>query len=98
MVHFQLGIRVRDVEAGDPHRRRLKVVEASFGDAGRHLGTEAARLAGFMRHQSDLWRTYEALRDAEEGFAMRQVRKRGDIYPVFRELFARQSGTEGEAR
>ena len=54
--------------------------------------------AGFMRHQSDLWRTYEALRDAEEGFAMRQVRKRGDIYPVFRELFARQSGAEGTAR
>jgi uncharacterized sporulation protein YeaH/YhbH (DUF444 family) len=29
---------------------------------------------------------------------MRQVRKRGDIYPVFRELFARQSGAEGTAR
>jgi uncharacterized sporulation protein YeaH/YhbH (DUF444 family) len=54
--------------------------------------------AGFMRHQSDLWRTYEALRGTDAGFAMRQVRQRSDIYPVFRELFERKSGVEGAAR
>jgi uncharacterized sporulation protein YeaH/YhbH (DUF444 family) len=47
--------------------------------------------AGFMRHKSDLWRTYEALHGTDAGFAMRQVRQRGDIYPVFRELFERKS-------
>src|SRR5215203_3331057 len=54
--------------------------------------------AGFMRHQSDLWRTYEALRGTDAGFAMRQVRQRSDIYPVFRELFERKSHVEGAAR
>jgi len=51
-----------------------------------------------MRHQSDLWRTYEALRGTDAGFAMRQVRQRSDIYPVFRELFERKSHVEGAAR
>ncbi len=54
--------------------------------------------AGFVRHQSDLWRTYEILRGGEANFAMRQVRQRGEIYPVFRELFQRKGTDEGAAR
>jgi uncharacterized sporulation protein YeaH/YhbH (DUF444 family) len=50
--------------------------------------------AGFIRSQSDLWRTYEGLRGTEGGFAMRQVRQRGDIYPVFRDLFRRKADAE----
>ncbi len=53
--------------------------------------------AGFVRHQSDLWRTYEMLRGEEASFAMRRVRQRSDIYPVFRELFQRRTGAEGAA-
>jgi hypothetical protein len=33
-----------------------------------------------------LWRTYKAVQ-ATGRFAMRRVHQRGDIYPVFRELF-----------
>jgi uncharacterized sporulation protein YeaH/YhbH (DUF444 family) len=46
---------------------------------------------GFMPRQSDLWRTYEPVRQAEPRFAMRKVRHRRDIYPVFRDLFQRKT-------
>jgi hypothetical protein len=43
---------------------------------------------------TNLWRAYRRV-PADEPFAMRRVRHRRDIYPVFRELFARKS--EGAA-
>jgi len=52
---------------------------------------EESRSMGFMPRQSDLWRTYEPIRDADPRFAMRKVRHRRDIYPVFRELFQRKA-------
>lgn len=46
------------------------------------------------RHQA-LWREYEAIQ-AEHGdfFAMQQISDPTDIYPVFRELFQRKSGSQ----
>jgi len=40
---------------------------------------------------SDLWQCYESV--ADPGFAMRKVHDRRDIWPVFRELFARKEAT-----
>lgn len=37
-----------------------------------------------------LWRAYREVDQAWSNFAMKRVARRGDIYPVFRELFARQ--------
>ena len=51
---------------------------------------------GFLSRASDLWRTYELLKDQEPNFAMRRVSHRNEIYPVFRELFERK--TEGAAK
>ena len=57
---------------------------------------------GLTSRASDLWRAYEAMQDSglkEAGprFAMRQVRHRRDIFPVFRELFRRRGqGAEAE--
>jgi hypothetical protein len=48
---------------------------------------------GFMPRETELWRTYGKLRGAEPRLAMRKVRHRKDIYPVFRELF-RKGATE----
>ncbi|MCP8936975.1 YeaH/YhbH family protein [Alsobacter sp. SYSU M60028] len=45
---------------------------------------------GLGSRASDLWRTYETIRDSEPAFAMRKVRHRRDIFPVFRELFQRR--------
>jgi uncharacterized sporulation protein YeaH/YhbH (DUF444 family) len=47
---------------------------------------------GLHAHPTDLWRAYEQMRDAGPRFAMRKVRHRRDIYPVFREFFQRRDG------
>jgi len=41
---------------------------------------------------TNLWRAYRRVGD-DQPFAMRKVKHRRDIYPVFRELFSRQSQT-----
>ena len=45
---------------------------------------------GLGNRPSDLWRTYEGLKDPGPRFAMRKVRHRRDIFPVFRDLFQRR--------
>ena len=52
---------------------------------------------GFIRRDSDLWQTYEAIVASGAPLAMRKVGHRRDIYPVFRDLFARKVGTEAAA-
>ena len=44
---------------------------------------------GPAARESDLWRTYRPLPKSGTPFAMRKVRHRREIYPVFRELFRR---------
>jgi uncharacterized sporulation protein YeaH/YhbH (DUF444 family) len=39
--------------------------------------------------ETALWRTYKLIAEADDALAMRRVRGRSDIYPVFRELFSR---------
>jgi uncharacterized sporulation protein YeaH/YhbH (DUF444 family) len=39
-----------------------------------------------------LWRSYRGVGEEYENFAMKRVGRPGDIYPVFRELFARKEG------
>ena len=43
--------------------------------------------------ETALWRTYKLIADQNDALAMRRVRSRSDIYPVFRELFARARRT-----
>lgn len=45
--------------------------------------------SGWFNRPSDLWQSYDAIEDP--GFARRSVRGRGDIWPVFRELFSRKA-------
>ena len=52
---------------------------------------------GLGNRASDLWRTYEALRETGAPFGMRRVRHRRDIFPVFRELFQRRTEGAGAA-
>jgi hypothetical protein len=51
---------------------------------------------GFIRRDSDLWQTYTTICRSGAPMAMRKVGHRRDIYPVFRELFARKSAQEQE--
>ena len=41
-------------------------------------------------HQT-LWREYETLKESHENFAMQNIRSTDDIFPVFRELFKKQT-------
>jgi uncharacterized sporulation protein YeaH/YhbH (DUF444 family) len=43
---------------------------------------------------SSLWNAYESLRNEGQPLAMRKVNTRGEIFPVFRELFQRRQGEE----
>ena len=52
---------------------------------------------GFIRRDSDLWQTYTGLIKSGAPMAMRKVGHRRDIYPVFRELFAKKVGAEVDA-
>ncbi|HVY18192.1 MAG TPA: YeaH/YhbH family protein [Rhodopila sp.] len=52
---------------------------------------------GFIRRDSDLWQTYSSIIRAGAPMAMRKVGHRRDIYPVFRELFAKKVGSEAAA-
>lgn len=45
----------------------------------------------FLRSETDLWRGYKVIADDKPHLAMRQVQDRRDIFPVFRELFARRA-------
>lgn len=45
---------------------------------------------GAPTSSKDLWRGYAALAAAAPNFAMKLVHGRADVYPVFRELFAKQ--------
>jgi uncharacterized sporulation protein YeaH/YhbH (DUF444 family) len=60
------------------------------------VGTEENRApAGFIRHRTALWQTYEPLQK-QGAIAMRRVTHRREIYPVFRALF-RRGGLEETA-
>jgi len=50
---------------------------------------------GFIRRDSDLWQTYSVICQSGAPLAMRKVGHRRDIYPVFRELFAKKQATAG---
>ena len=52
---------------------------------------------GFIRRDSDLWQTYSSIIRSGAPMAMRKVGHRRDIYPVFRELFAKKTGSEATA-
>jgi len=49
---------------------------------------------GFIRRDSDLWQTYSGIIRTGAPMAMRKVGHRRDIYPVFRELFAKKQRGE----
>jgi uncharacterized sporulation protein YeaH/YhbH (DUF444 family) len=49
---------------------------------------------GFIRRDSDLWQTYSSIIRTGAPMAMRKVGHRRDIYPVFRELFAKKQRGE----
>lgn len=64
------------------------------------VGSDPSTLpTGFMpsTRETDLWKTYKQVASRTDApFAMKKVRHRRDIYPVFRELFARDAADQAE--
>ncbi|NPD67830.1 YeaH/YhbH family protein [Lichenicola cladoniae] len=46
-----------------------------------------------IRGETDLWRGYKAVAETNDRLTMRQVSEKRDIFPVFRDLFARRPET-----
>ena len=44
-----------------------------------------------IRGETDLWRGYKQVAEQSDRLVMRQVSEKRDIFPVFRELFARRA-------
>jgi uncharacterized sporulation protein YeaH/YhbH (DUF444 family) len=53
-----------------------------------YVDIPSSNSGGWFNRPSDLWQCYETIED--RGFAKRKVHDRRDIWPVFRELFARK--------
>ncbi|WP_149535269.1 YeaH/YhbH family protein [Siccirubricoccus phaeus] len=84
-----------DNAAGDSQKTARLLVDAILPACQYYAYIEVGRegehgIPGFPRGPTDLWRTYEALVAAGAPLAMKKVRHRRDIFPVFRELFAKR--------
>jgi uncharacterized protein len=53
---------------------------------------EVAGSSAIIRNDTDLWRAYRGIAESHPQLAIRQVRDRREIFPVFRDLFARKPG------
>jgi uncharacterized sporulation protein YeaH/YhbH (DUF444 family) len=84
-----------DNAAGDSQRTARLLIDTILPACQYYAYIEVGRdgehgMPGFPRGPTDLWRTYEALVAAGAPMAMKKVRNRRDIFPVFRELFAKR--------
>ncbi|MCO6418928.1 YeaH/YhbH family protein [Siccirubricoccus sp. KC 17139] len=89
-----------DNAAGDSQKTARLLVDTILPACQYYAYIEVGRegehgIPGFPRGPTDLWRTYEALVAAGAPLAMKKVRHRRDIFPVFRELFAKRGVLEG---
>jgi len=57
---------------------------------------EVAGSSAIIRNDTDLWRAYRGIAEAQPHLAIRQVRDRREIFPVFRDLFARRPGVAAQ--
>lgn len=69
----------------------------AYIEVGSDVEGSPMGLAGAAR-ETDLWRTYSQLVKPDQPLAMRKVRHRREIYPVFRELFSREATAAGTAQ
>jgi uncharacterized protein len=91
-----------DNAAGDSQKTAHLLIDTILPACQYYAYIEVGRdgehgMPGFPRGPTDLWRTYEALVAEGAPMAMKKVRHRRDIFPVFRELFQRRAPGE-EAR
>ncbi|MBV9758243.1 MAG: YeaH/YhbH family protein [Alphaproteobacteria bacterium] len=85
-----------NMPADNPHAVSLLqtlILPACQYFAYLEVGSEDGRHGG----PTELWRAYQRMAQAGQPIAMRKVNHRSQIYPVFRQLFARDRATRQEA-
>jgi uncharacterized sporulation protein YeaH/YhbH (DUF444 family) len=64
--------------------------ERILPDVQYYAYIEVVGSGAIIRGETDLWRGYRSVADTNERMVMRQVGDKRDIFPVFRDLFARR--------
>jgi uncharacterized protein len=82
-----------DNAASDTARSRLLLGDRVLPLVQYYAYIEIVGSGAVIRGETDLWRGYKQVADADPRLAMRQVSDKRDIFPVFRDLFARRAGT-----
>ena len=76
--------------SGNDTRKAVRMLETHILPVVQHFAyIEVAMSAAIIRGQTDLWSGYAQLSERAPKLAMRRVSERRDIFPVFRDLFAR---------
>ena len=79
---------------GDDSQRAAALLENDILPLVQHFAyIEVAPSAAVIRGETDLWRGYEPVAQREDKLAMRRVATRGEIFPVFRDLFGKRATT-----
>ena len=77
--------------SGDTHRAAALLEECILPLVQHYAYIEISGSGAVIRGETDLWRGYAKVAEKASHLAMRQVGDRRDIFPVFRELFARKT-------
>ena len=79
---------------GSDTARAVGLLEQDILPIVQHFAyIEVSGSGAVIRNQTDLWRGYEALSKRAPRLALRQASERRDIFPVFRDLFAKRPAT-----
>ena len=82
-----------DSSSGDTHKAVAMLEEDILPIVQHFAYIEVAASAALIRGQTDLWRGYEPLSQRAPRLAMRRVADKGEIFPVFRDLFGKKAAT-----
>lgn len=78
----------------DDTQKAVAMLEADILPVVQHFAyIEVAASGAVIRGPTDLWRGYEPLSQRAPRLAMRRVADKGEIFPVFRDLFGRKTAT-----
>ncbi len=78
--------------SGSDTQRTVAMLESDILPVVQHFAyIEVPMSAAIVRGETELWRGYAPLAERAPKLAMRRVGERRDIFPVFRDLFARRT-------
>ena len=80
-----------DNSASDTPKSCLLLQETILPAVQYYAYIEIVGSGAIIRGETDLWRGYKRVAESVDQLVMRQVAEKRDIFPVFRDLFARRA-------